>query len=140
MDDREFFDLLYQLWSKTTGAKDRYWMPEAVEPPSLCETETGLEDTVIWAVGEDQQKKLVASHLIDEDADFITAIHGCLPDLVRRLHAALDEADRLDTYVDEQEGHIAELEIEATKLEAKQARLHAELESARADVEYWRSR
>jgi len=103
MEDRDFFDHLYQLWSKTTGAKDRYWMPDA---------DTDFDLYRIWAVGENDSRKPVASFLADEDADFITAVHGCLPDLIRRLHTALDEADRLDYDKDSRECRIAELELE----------------------------
>lgn len=110
MDDRDFFDHLYQLWSKTTGAQDMYWMPVQDELHN---------DSDIFAVGEDEQKKLVASFLSDEDADFITAIHGCLPDLVRRLNAALDEADRADHERDSRECRIAELEMELMEWEKR---------------------
>ncbi|WP_074297099.1 hypothetical protein [Mycobacteroides abscessus] len=52
----------------------------------------------------------MADILNNRDVDFITAIHGALPDLVRRTHEALDEADRLDEQRDEQEVRIARLE------------------------------
>jgi hypothetical protein len=117
MEDREFFDLIYSKWAKTTGAEDRYWMPEEEGP-------TFPGKYFIYAVGQEQYgMKQVAECLSDEDSDFITAIHGCLPDLVRRLNAAIDESDRLSYERDEQEGRIALLEMEATQLEAEVARL-----------------
>lgn len=107
MDDRDFFDHLHQLWSKTTGAEDRYWMPE----------ENAQFDFDIFAVAQEDERYRIASDLSDEDADFISAVHGCLPDLVRRLHAALDEADRADYDRDERECRMAELELENQQLQ-----------------------
>lgn len=109
MNDNEFFDLLYSQWAKTTGAQDMYWMPES----NGCEPEA----FDIWAVDEKQERKLVAECLSDEDSSFITAIHGCLPDLIRRLHEAIDESDRLDNERDERENRIAILEHEADNKE-----------------------
>lgn len=117
MEDREFFDELYQMWSRTTGASDRYWMPQEYEDHSGRWS--------IYAVGQDNpestetNRKLVASSVSDKDADFITAVHGCLPDLVRRLGSAIDESDRLDEERDEQEVRIAQLEIETEDLTGK---------------------
>lgn len=99
MDFREFLDEIYAAWAKTTGAENQYWMPEDNEIHGLD----------IWAVNEEQVKSPVASFVSDADSSFITAIHGALPDLVRRTHEALDEADRLDLQRDEQENRIAEV-------------------------------
>ncbi|WP_198586482.1 hypothetical protein [Mycobacteroides abscessus] len=106
MDIREFLDELYQLWAKTTGAENQYWMPANNGDP---------DDTDYWfikSVGEEGEENayVVADILNNRDVDFITAIHGALPDLVRRTHEALDEADRLDEQRDEQEVRIARLE------------------------------
>jgi hypothetical protein len=114
MEDREFFDHLYQLWSKTTGASDCYWMPEQ-DPEEYVEG-TFSPSFNIYAVGESQGRKRIASFLSDEDSDFITAVHGCLPDLVRRLNMALDEADNADYDRDARECRIAELELENKEL------------------------
>lgn len=109
MEDRDFFDHLYQLWSKTYGAKDMFWMP--------VELSVG-QDTLweVYAVDENQEKHFVATLQSEEDADFITAVHGCLPDLVRRLHEALDESDNADFDRDSRECRIAELEMEVDEL------------------------
>lgn len=104
MEDREFFDLLFQMWAKTTGAEDRYWQPVEYQD------QTGRNR--IFAVGRDDQKTLVASEMPETDADWITAVHGCFPDLIRRLNSALDEADRADYERDSRECRIAELEME----------------------------
>ena len=83
-DEHEFFDILYQQWSKTTGADDTYWMPEVL---------TGMYD--ITSVNpETQARRTVATCLTEEDADFIAGIHGAVPDLIRRLHEAIDDAER----------------------------------------------
>ena len=102
IDDKDFFDALFQHYAKTTGAEDRYWRP--------------LEDGRIVAVGRDESQVWVAAGLSEADADFITAVHGCLPDLVRRLHSAVDEADRLDAERDELCHQIARLELEIRQL------------------------
>lgn len=109
MDDRDFFDLLYQMWTKTTGAEDRYWM--LVEYPDR----TGRQR--IFAADKEETRILVGSELPEPDADWITAVHGCFPDLIRRLNSALDEADRADYKRDERECRIAELEMELQQLE-----------------------
>lgn len=108
MDDREFFDELYQQWSKTTGADDSYWMPE----PHF--DKSGRFN--IFAIDQDEKRKLVASGLNEKDSDFLTAIHGCFADLWRRLHSALDEADAADYGRDSRECRIAELELELIDL------------------------
>ena len=103
MEDREFFDKLYQLWVKTTHAEDRYWD---------YQSNLGCDTFVLNAVGQDGEKTFVGAVYTDADADFITAVHGCFGDLVRRLNAALDEADRADFDRDSRECRIAELEME----------------------------
>ena len=107
VDDRDFLDLLYQKWSKTSHAEKRYW---------AYERNTEFGDTFdISAVGEDGREWL-GSFLRDDDADFMSAVHGCFPDLVKRLHDALDEADRADRGRDERECRIAELELQVQAL------------------------
>ncbi|MDV6975275.1 hypothetical protein [Mycobacterium intracellulare] len=115
MEDRDFFDVLYQGWAKTTGAENMFWMPEE------SEDFPGLWDIV--AVNEKQERKPLASFLTEEDSAFITAVHGCFGDLVRRLHAAVDEAERLDEQRDDQEFRIAELAIENEELRERIAQL-----------------
>lgn len=103
MDDREFFDVLYTLWVKTTGASDRYW---------------DVDGDRVRAVGQSGEPVVVAAGVGDADADFITALHGCFPDLVRRLHTALDEADRLDREMDDVQSRLAAAELRIAKTEA----------------------
>jgi hypothetical protein len=108
MDDRDFFDHLFQQFARTTGAEDTFWMPE------VSEEFPGLYN--ISSVDERQKKHPVASYLVEVDADFITAIHGCMPDLVRRLHDALDEADHADSNRDEREQEVFRLALENQEL------------------------
>jgi hypothetical protein len=99
VDDIEFFDLLYQGWSKTTGAETTFWMPE--------QDEYGNWD--IFAVDQEQNKTVVGMVASEEDAAWITALHGCFADLVRRLHQAVDEAERFDCEKDQVISEMAEL-------------------------------
>lgn len=119
MEDREFFDLLYQHFAKTTGAENTYWMSEQAKDAAGNE----LPWFVVWAVGKDDHRHMVADNVLEEDADFITAVHGCFPDLVRRMHDALDESDRLDEDRDNQEVRIADLVCEIRDLEDQVSQL-----------------
>lgn len=105
MEDREFFDHIYQMWAKTTGASNMYWQPVEHDAPN--------RNYSIDAVDEDQSAIRVAAGLSEEDADFLTAVHGCFADLIRRLGTSLDEADRLDEEKDGLIVRIADLEQEA---------------------------
>lgn len=110
MDDREFFDHLFQMWTKTTHASDRYWDYE--------EDSKTMGLRTIRAVGENGEHLPVAWGLYEKDADWITAVHGCFGDLVRRLNSALDEADRADYERDSRECRIGELELEVDRLKS----------------------
>ena len=107
MED-EFFDELYQLWSKTTGAGDRFWMPEHIGDPTHRHN--------VYAVAEDGSKTLVARDMPEVDAEFVAGLHGALPDLIRRLHDAVSEADQFDHDRDSRECRIAELELELMEM------------------------
>jgi len=124
METHDFFDKLYQMWSKTTYAKDRFW--------DYQEEASGLH--TIGAVGEDGERLPVAWGLYGPDADWITAMHGCFPDLYRCLNMALDEADRADLDRDSRECRIAELEIEVAELKSVIDGLSTEPPWAHSDV------
>lgn len=116
MDDRTFFDTLHQLWAKTTGGDKAFWSVEEDEEFY----DQGPGTWIVYSVDQETQKRtFVASYEREVDADFAAAMAGCLPDLVRRLHAALDEADRLDQRVDDQTAEIAELVLENQGLAAQ---------------------
>jgi hypothetical protein len=104
MDDREFFDKLFQLFTKTTQAEGSYWMPEAQED--------GSGRFYIWAVDKDQKRKRVTEGLKEADADFITALHGCFPDLIRFTLKHMDEAERLDIERDSLTGELFKMSKE----------------------------
>ena len=117
MDDRGFFDTLLQLWAKTTWSEQAYWGYEEIDE----------EQFDLFAKTEDD--RLFVGYVDSEaDADFITAVHGCLPDLVRRLHAAVDEADRLDLEMDECQHRLAAAELRVMELEQEVADLKDDLE------------
>jgi hypothetical protein len=107
MTDDEFFDTLLQLWAKTTGADDTYWDYEDTG-------ETGFD---IHSCGQDEERKFVGYCDSETDADFVTAIHGCLPDLIRRLYQAIDEAERLDIEMDVCQNRLAAAELRVMELE-----------------------
>ncbi|WP_066904055.1 hypothetical protein [Mycolicibacterium houstonense] len=103
MDTEKFLDELYQGFAKTTGAEDRFWV---VEPD---EETTGVK---VYAMGQDGTKKFVGFFLTELDGDFAASLHGAVPDLVRVTRTALDDAERLSLDRDQQEGRIADLELE----------------------------
>ena len=105
--DEEFFDELYQLWSMTTGAGDRYWMPEEFDDRS--------GRFKLYAIA-DEFRTLVATGLNERDAEFVAGLHGAVPDLIRALHEAVAEAERADYDRDSRECRIAELELELSEL------------------------
>ena len=98
MTDREFFNALLEVWRGTTRAESSYW-----------ETKKFGDQWCVYSVGRDDSRVLVGTAMTEQDADFIVAVHGALPDMVRRLHSAVDEADRLDAERDEREQLIADL-------------------------------
>ncbi|AWY03856.1 hypothetical protein SEA_NEDARYA_39 [Gordonia phage Nedarya] len=104
MEDREFFDTLYAEWAKTTGAGEGYLIVKEIS----FDTDNDYDKTWdVLLVNEHGHEELIANFANEEDADFFAAIHGCFADLVRRLHEALDEADRLDERRDEAEQQLA---------------------------------
>jgi len=122
MESHDFFDKLYQMWTRTTHAQDRYWDYQ----------ETADGDLDISAVGEGGEKLFVGYTASEPDADFITAMHGCFPDLYRCLNVALDEADRADLDRDSRECRIAELEMEVDALNASITEYEADLQACKA--------
>lgn len=102
MDLQDFLDKLYQGWSQTTGAENRFWIVEPVEGAGFS----------IHAVDEHDVREIVATNMTEADADFVAGIHGALADLVRRTSEAVDDAERASLDRDQQEGRIADLELE----------------------------
>lgn len=110
MDDREFFDVLFQTWAQTTGSENMFWKVEKAQVDAF---DSFWE---VYAVDSDKEEHFIGSFLTEEDADFVAGVHGCIPDLVRQLHAALDEADRLDREMDEVQNQLMEAELRVMEL------------------------
>lgn len=113
MEDREFFDLLYQQFTKTTGAENKFYMPEEDTAHFVG---GGAGTWIVWAVDKEHSKEFVASFDKEVDADFFAGVHGCIADLIRRLHTAIDEADRLDIERDEAQQDLAAVALENEEL------------------------
>ena len=107
IEDKKFFDLLSELWANTTGAENTYWDYEDTG-------ETGFD---VHSVDEYGKGTFVGYFNDEADADFVTAIHGCLPDLIRRLYQAIDEAERLDIEMDVCQNRLAAAELRVMELE-----------------------
>lgn len=132
MEDTEFYDFLYQGWSKTTDAGNSYW--------SVEEVGNGLD--VLWeinAIDQEGEKGFVAEFNSEEDAGFVAAIHGCLPDLLRKLGDLEDENSRLDEKADKYIGWLAnalcEIEDLREKLDTANELNYAEVEALKREIE-----
>lgn len=110
-EDRQLFDEIYQLWSKTTGAEKCYWMPVRVGYPG-----DGLNWDIRSVNPETEESVYVGSLKYDDDAEFIAGLHSALPDLIRLLHNAVDEAVRADEHRDEAENEMFKLVVENMEL------------------------
>lgn len=130
-DDNEFFDLLYQQWSKTSHAEKSYWMPE--EDTSYQAGGPGTWNVVAVDANDSNWRWYIADNLSEEDADFICGLHGALPDLIRRLHEAVDEADSKDSARDQAEGVSAELALENMELREQVRELERVLDDFQAE-------
>lgn len=113
-EDRNFFDEVYQIWAKSTDSGDSYWMPEEGDGE-------GKGYSTLWSVNHAGEKRMIGWGLKEADAEFIAGIHGAVPDLVRRLHEAIDEAVRKDEANDEAQNDLADALLENIEL---RGRLH----------------
>lgn len=101
--------MLYQGWAKTTGAENMFWGHEPAENYS--------ELVNVFAMGENDTKVRVAEYLNEADAGWITAVHGCFGDLIKRWHDALETAERMECERDQAVSELVEAHIEIEKLE-----------------------
>ncbi|ALA06764.1 hypothetical protein AVV06_gp58 [Mycobacterium phage Chadwick] len=108
MENDEFFDYIYQQWSKTTGAENRFYTVEEVTFDSDNDYEKTWD---VVAVSETDDKQFVANFHSEQDADWFASVHGCFADLIRTLKDQADEIERLDERVDNQEHDIFNLVI-----------------------------
>ncbi|WP_280350436.1 hypothetical protein [Nocardia abscessus] len=111
MDDREFFDALHQLWSKTTEAGGLWFAKVNDLIGGYC-----IMTQDVTPADADRPGLEIADFMREEDAQFIAFVHGALPEIIRRTHDAIDESDRLDVEKDDLIGRIAELEMEVDRL------------------------
>lgn len=120
MENLEFYDEIYQQWSKTTGAEDRYYVVKpAIEYSSLFN---------VYAVNEDGDERRVAEYLKEQDADWFASVHGCFADLIRRLRELEDEVEQADVRADEQAGIAAVLAEENAELQREDSRWYSEVQ------------
>ncbi|AHG24260.1 hypothetical protein KIY80_gp36 [Mycobacterium phage Benvolio] len=119
--DHQFFDILYQQWSATTGAKDHYWMPEEDE------SFPGSYNLIAVHQAKDERRPL-AAFMDQADAEFVAGLHGAVPDLIRRLHDAIDEATRKDEANDIAQGQLADALLENEGLKEQIRELERQLD------------
>ncbi|AIW02934.1 hypothetical protein KIY87_gp61 [Mycobacterium phage Malec] len=119
--DHQFFDILYQQWSKTSMAEHGYWVVEEDESFPGC-------FNVIAVHQSEDARKPIAAFMSEEDADFIAGLHGAVPELIRRLHDAIDEATRKDEANDIAQGQLADALLENIGLRAEIHELERHLE------------
>ena len=118
MQDDEFFDMMYTLWAKTTGAGDSYWR---------YDDELECDRVAITSVSQDGEEP-VAAFVGQHDAEFITAVHGCFGDLIRKLRDLEDENARLDERVDKVEAEMLDLILVNQSLEDDLGRIYDRLD------------
>lgn len=135
MEDTEFYDFLYQGWSKTTVAGNGYWSVSEVE----FDTDNNYDRTFDVVAATSDTEIPVGSFVSEEDAGFVAAIHGCLPDLLRKLGSLEDENSRLDEKADKYIGWLAnalcEIEDLREKLDTANELNYAEVEALKREIE-----
>ncbi|AFV51164.1 hypothetical protein First_0038 [Mycobacterium phage First] len=119
--DHEFFDILYQQWTKSTLAEYGYWMPE--EDTSF----PGSFNLIAVHQSKDERRP-IAAFMDEADAEFVAGLHGAVPDLIRRLHEAIDEAVRKDEQNDIAQGQLADALLENIGLRAEILELERQLD------------
>jgi hypothetical protein len=123
VQDRDFFDLLYQQWSKTSYAEHSFW-GVAEDTEHYAE---GPGTFIIWAEFKEPSKdidavdgrKFIASFNKEADADFVAGLHGCFGDLVRRWHDALSAEEASEKRADEAVQDQFRLATELAELKVK---------------------
>ncbi|ASR86147.1 hypothetical protein SEA_BOBSWAGET_41 [Mycobacterium phage BobSwaget] len=120
-EDHSFFDELYQQWSQTTGAKDSYWIVRE-------DLDEHLQYQIIAVNQSTEEQTWVGSFHSEADADFVAGLNGAIPDLIRRLHEAIDEAVRKDEQNDIAQGQLADALLENIGLRAEILELERQLD------------
>ncbi|AHK12098.1 hypothetical protein SEA_STLSCUM_44 [Mycobacterium phage STLscum] len=116
MEFQDFLDKLYQVFSQTTGAEDRFW--------TVTKIVHGDDELFeVYAVGEDEDDPwFIGTFNSEVDADFTASIHGAIADLVRRSMEAVDDAARLELERDNLMGRVFDLELEIQGLKSELGR------------------
>ena len=125
MEDTEFYDFLYQGWSKTTVAGNGYWSVSEVE----FDTDNNYDRTFDVVAATSDTEIPVGSFVSEDDAGFVAAIHGCLPDLLRKLGSLEDENARLDEKADTYIGLWSDALLEKAALKVKLVDAHKDLDN-----------
>ena len=121
--DHLFFDELYQMWSKTTGvSEETYWIPEI----EVANVETNDYRVVSYNT-RTGDRHVICFGMNEADAEFLSGCQGALPELVRALHDAHDEADRADEARDIAMGDLAETLLENAALREEIVELEKQL-------------
>ncbi|QWS69619.1 hypothetical protein SEA_ASHBALLER_45 [Mycobacterium phage Ashballer] len=107
---QDFLDKIYQVFSQTTGAEDRFWAVEEDDDFGVFE---------VFAVGQDESRVWVGRLRSEADADFVASIHGAIADMVRRAMEAIDDAARLELERDNLMGRVFDLELEIQGLKSE---------------------
>ncbi|UJD20968.1 hypothetical protein SEA_HARRYHOUDINI_40 [Mycobacterium phage HarryHoudini] len=119
--DHDFFDVLYQQWAQTTKAKSAYWIVKE-------DLDEHLQYQIIAVDAETQEETWLGSFHSEADADFVAGLNGAVPELIRRLHDAIDEATRKDEANDIAQGQLADALLENIGLRAEILELERQLE------------
>ncbi|QJD50245.1 hypothetical protein SEA_IWOKEUPLIKEDIS_42 [Mycobacterium phage Iwokeuplikedis] len=119
--DHQFFDILYQQWSQTTNASSAYWIVKE-------DLDEHLQYQIIAVDTNTQKETWVGSFHTEADADFVAGLNGAVPDLIRRLHEAIDEATRKDEANDIAQGHLADALLENQGLREQIRELERQLD------------
>jgi hypothetical protein len=122
MEDKEFFETLLEMWQETSYAEDRYW--------GYSELDDGDGGSLydLFAFSSDDDQEFIGYFCDEADANFVTALHGCFPDLIRRVLTAIGEADQLDEEMDVVQAQLAEAEVRVMELKQQVADYEADLQ------------
>ena len=106
MTTEEFLAHLYSMFCYTTGSEDTYW--------DYREADDSTWD--IHSVNQDGESVFVGYFDAEADADFVTAIHGSLVDLIRLVEDSVHKADMYELAHDQCQRELIEAEKEIMEL------------------------
>ena len=106
MTTEEFLAHLYSMFCYTTGSEDTYW--------DYREADDSTWD--IHSVNQDGESVFVGYFDAEADADFVTAIHGSLVDLIRLVEDSVHKADMYELAHDQCQRELFEAEKDIMEL------------------------